>query len=73
MPKPIHNLQKCFAYCKLQTANSSPHNESLHCMFAQISYLGKFWFLRYGPEALHQSDFRIFQSNVSLEQTDEKA
>ena len=46
------------------------YNESFHycncCMLEQISYLGKFWFLRYGQNALGQSDCGIFQSIARL-------
>ena len=38
----------------------------------QISYLVKLWFLRYEPNALDQSDCRIFTSNISPEQNDDK-
>ena len=36
----------------------------------EISYLGKIWFLRYGLNALGQSDCTIFKSNISLEQNE---
>ena len=43
------------------------------CILAQILYLGKIWFLRYGQNALDQSDCSIFKLTISLEQNDEKA
>ena len=43
------------------------------CILAQILYLGKIWFLRYGPNALDQSDYSIFKSTTSVEQNFHKA
>ena len=49
------------------------YNESLHyfnsCMLEQISYLGKFWFLRYGPKCswpITLRDFWINRSTLKL-------
>ena len=43
------------------------HNESLYycncCMLQQISYLGKFWFVRYGPKWSWPIRFRDFSIN----------
>ena len=42
------------------------YNESLYCnccMLEQISYLAKFWFLRYDPKALGQSGLWDFSIN----------
>ena len=43
------------------------------CMLGQISYLGKFWFLRYGPKCSCPIRLQDFKSTTSLEQNDEKA
>ena len=49
------------------------YNESLYycnfCMLEQISYLGKFWFLRYGPKSswpVRLWDFSINRRNLKL-------
>ena len=49
------------------------YNESLYycncCMLEQISYLGKFWFLRYGPKCSWASrlwDFSINRKTLKL-------
>ena len=58
------------------------YNESLYycnsCMLEQISYLGKFWFLRYGPKCswrIRLQDFvisrRTFKSTVSHKEINE--
>ena len=41
------------------------------CVPKQILFWGKILFLRYGQNALSQSDCRIFKSTISLEQIDE--
>ena len=41
------------------------------CVPKQILFLGKILFLRYGQNALSQSDCMIFKSPISLEQIDE--
>ena len=59
------------------------YNESLYycnsCMLEQISYLGKFWFLRYGPKCswpIRLQDFstsrRTVKSAVSHKEINEK-
>ena len=59
------------------------YNESLYycnsCMLEQISYLGKFWFLRYGPKCsgpIRLQDFltnrRTLKSAVSHKEINEK-
>ena len=49
------------------------YNESLYycnsCMLEQISYLGKFWFLRYGPKCswpIRLQDFSINRRTLKL-------
>ena len=46
------------------------YNESLYycnsCMLEQISYLEKFWFLRYGPKHSWPFRLRIFQSITGI-------
>ena len=49
------------------------YNESLYycncCMLEQISYLGKFWFLRYGPKCswpIRLRDFSINRRTLKL-------
>ena len=43
------------------------------CVLAQILYLGKIWFLRYGPKCSWPTRLQDFKSNISPEQNDEKA
>ena len=46
---------------------------NIFCIPAQISYLRKFWFMRYGPKCSWPIDCSIFKLAISLEQNDEKA
>ena len=47
---------------------SMVYNESLHyfnsCMLEQISYLGEFWFLRYGPKCSWPIKLQDFSINL---------
>ena len=43
------------------------------CILAQIPYLGKIWFLRYGPKYSLPIRLQDFKSTISLEQNDAKA
>ena len=43
-----------------------------YCVLRQISYLRKFWFLRYGPKCSWPIQLQDFKSNIFLEENDEK-